>query len=175
MTRIARDADVSREWLYRQFANRDAVVVAVTQREVARFVDGLAVRAFRAHDLDSAVTEAFVYAVEFLRDHVLLQRVLGAEADVITGQVLGDSKPIVGVAVRATAGYLSALGDLSDEEGVVVAEALVRLVATSALAPVGVLDLHDPDQLRRFAATIVPSVIAGARQQATTASPGGSR
>ena len=56
-----------------------------------------------------------------------------------------------------------------------MAEALVRLVATSALAPVGVLDLHDPDQLRRFAATVVPSVIAGARQQATTASPGGSR
>ena len=29
MTRIARDAGVSREWLYRQFANRDAVNAAL--------------------------------------------------------------------------------------------------------------------------------------------------
>jgi AcrR family transcriptional regulator len=163
MTRIARDAGVSREWLYRQFANRDAVVIAVAQREVGRFIDGLAVRAFGADDLDTAMIETFVYAVEFLRDHDLLQRVLQTEPDVLTGRVLQEGAPIVAHAVRAGAGYLSALGGLPTDEAVTVAEVLVRLVATITLAPTAALDLHDPDQLRRFAATIVPATLAATR------------
>lgn len=171
MTRIARDAGVSREWLYRQFSNRDAVVIAVAKREVGRFIDGLAVRAFGAADLDTAMVETFVYSVEFLRDHVLLQRVLRTESDVVTGRVLQEGAPIVGVAVRAGAGYLSALGDLHHDEAVTVAEVLVRLVATITLAPSAVLDLHDPEQLRRFAASVVPGVIASARTAEKASAP----
>lgn len=163
MTRIARDAGVSREWLYRQFANRDAVVVAVAQREAGRFIDGLAVRAFHTDDLDTAVTDAFVYSVEFLRDHELLQRVLRQESELLTGRLLNEASPIVGNAVRAGAGYLSALGDLTVDEATMVAETLVRLGASAALSPVGALDLHDPDQLRRYATTVVPGVIGAAR------------
>jgi AcrR family transcriptional regulator len=171
MTRIARDASVSREWLYRQFANRDAIVVAVAQREVVRFIDGLAVRAFGADDLDSAMIETFVYSVEFLRDHELLQRVLHTEADVLTGRVLQEGAPTLGVAVQAGAGYLSALGDLRHDEAVTVAEVLVRLVATITFAPTAVLDLHDAEQLRRFATTVVPGVIASARTAAPLEPP----
>ncbi|MGH9184951.1 MAG: TetR/AcrR family transcriptional regulator [Acidimicrobiales bacterium] len=168
MTRVARDAGVSREWLYRQFANRDAVVVAVAQREAGRFMEGLVVRAFQASDLDSAVTEAFVYSVEFLRDHALLQQVLRTEFEIVTGRVLLDAASIVGTAVAMGAGYLSALGDLESEQATVVAETLVRLAAAVTLAPSGALDLHHPDQLRRYAATIVPGVIAAARTAVPT-------
>lgn len=168
MTRIARDAGVSREWLYRQFANRDAVVVAVSQREVGRFIDGLAVRAFGASDLDAAMIETFLYAVEFLRDHDLLQRVTRTEPEVITGSLLRRGTPLIGVAVRAGAGYLSALGGVPDDQAVTIAEVLVRLVATITLAPTAALDLHDPDQLRRFATTVVPGVIAAAAEPTTS-------
>jgi AcrR family transcriptional regulator len=162
MTRIARDAGVSREWLYRQFSNKEAVVVAVTHREVGRFIDGLAVRAFEADDLDAAMVATFVYAVEFLRDHGVLQRVLRTEPGAITMQLLDEGAPLIGVAVQAAAGYLSALGGLPPEQAVTVAEVLVRLVATITLAPNGALDLHDHDQLHRFAATVVPGVLAAA-------------
>jgi AcrR family transcriptional regulator len=175
MTRIARDAGVSREWLYRQFANRDAVVVAVAQREVGRFVDGLAVRAFGATDLDAAMVETFVYSVEFLRDHDLLQRVIKTEPEVLTGRLLQEGAPVVAVAVHAGASYLSALGGLKPEEATTVAEVLVRLVATITLAPSAALDLHDPEELRRFAAAVVPGVIASAGAPKPSPAPKGRR
>lgn len=171
MTRIARDAGVSREWLYRQFANKDAVVVAVSQREVGRFIDGLAVRAFGAADLDAVMVETFVYAVEFLRDHDLLQRVLRTEPDAITGRLLQEGAPLIGVAVRASAGYLSALGGLPTDQAVAIAEVLVRLVATITLVPTAALDLHDHHQLRRFATTVVPGVIAAAMSERRPVTP----
>ena len=146
-------------------------MVAVAQREVGRFIDGLAARAWRADDLDAAMVETFVYSVEFLRDHELLQRVLRAEPESITGRVLQGGSPIVGGAVQAGAGYLCALGDLRPAEAVTVAEVLVRLVATITLTPVGALDLHDPEQLRRFAATVVPGVIAAAPRTSSPPCP----
>ncbi|MGI8662480.1 MAG: TetR/AcrR family transcriptional regulator [Acidimicrobiales bacterium] len=175
MTRIARDAEVSREWLYRQFANRDAVVVAVARREAGRFMDGLALRSFDATDVDGAVTEAVVYSVEFLRDHALLQRVLRTETDIVTGRVAHDAAPILGMVVQTGARYLTMLSAVPAEEAVVISETLVRLVATIAFAPIGALDLHDPAVLRRYAATIVPGVIAAARASTPAAITGGAR
>ena len=161
MTRIARDAGVSREWLYRQFANRDAVAVGVAQRELTGFLDGLAAGP-APDDLATAVTEAFVYAVEWLRDHALLQRVLSTEPDVVTGQLLEASTPIVGMTVRICAGYLGVLGGLPSDVATVAAETLVRLVAAITLLPAGALDLHDPEQLRAYATAVVPAVLDGA-------------
>lgn len=163
MTNIANRAEVSREWLYRQFANKDAVVVAVARREVGRFIDGLATRALGATDLDGAMVETFVYAVEFLRDHPALQQVLRTEPEAISGRVLQEGAPVARLAVQASAGYLSALGGLAPPEAVLVAEVLVRLVATATFIPSAAFDLHDPVQLRRFAATVVPGVMAAAR------------
>ena len=174
MTRIARDAGVSREWLYRQFANRDAVVVAVTQREAARFIDGLAVRALAADDLDGAMVETFVYSVEFLRDHELLRRVLHTEPESITGHLLHEGTPVLSGAVHAGASYLTALGGLPHDQAVTIAEVLVRLVTTITFVPTAALDLHDADQLRTFAATVVPAIIAAARAERQPVSSTGS-
>jgi AcrR family transcriptional regulator len=171
MTRVARGAGISREWLYKQFANRDALVVAVTQREAGRFIDGLAVRAFESDDLVGAVTDTFVYAVEFLRDHALLQRVLQTEPEVVAPRLLDGAEPIIGLAVRAGAGYLSALGDLSSSEATFVAETLVRLGMSVTLAPEATFDLHDDAELRRYAAALVPAVIAAARVARPPAPP----
>lgn len=67
--------------------------------------------------------------------------------------------------MQAGAGYLSALGGLPGDQATTIAEVLVRLVATITLAPTAALDLHDHDQLRTLAATVVPGVIAAATFQ----------
>jgi AcrR family transcriptional regulator len=169
MSQIAKDAGISREWLYKHFRNRDAVVLAVTRREVMRFIDGLAVRAFRSDALAGALTEAFVYSVEFLRDHPVLKRVLTSEVDTLSPRLLQGAQPVVGIAVRACGSYLSVLADLEPKEATVVAETLVRIVATIIVAPTGSLDLHDPDELRRYAAVVVPAVLSGATNPTTSA------
>jgi AcrR family transcriptional regulator len=160
MSQLARDVGISREWLYKHFRNRDAVVLSVTQREVLRFIDGLAHRAYDSDHVEGAVIEAFVYSVEFLRDHALLQRVLDSEADLLSLRMVLDAAPIVGIAVQTFAGYLSAVGDLPPEEAALVADTLVRLVGTITLVPRSAVDLHDPALLRRYAAAVVPAVLA---------------
>jgi AcrR family transcriptional regulator len=161
MSKIASQAGISREWLYKHFRNRDAVVVAVANREVLRFVDGLAVRAFSSAKLAEALTDVFVYSVEYMRDHPLLQRVLDTEADILSPHLLKDSTSVIGVAVTAGAGYLSAFGDLTPDDATVVAETLVRIVASVTLAPRGSVNLQDPLQLRNYAESMVPALLSG--------------
>lgn len=158
MSQIARDAHISREWLYKRFPNRNAIVLAVTRREAVRLIDGLVVHVAEMHDVDEAATEAFVFAIEFLRDHALLQRVLTSETDAL-GPTLVDAGPVVGIAVQTAAGYLSALGNLRPEDATVAAETIVRLAASIVLAPKGTLDLHDPVQLRRYARAAIPAIL----------------
>jgi AcrR family transcriptional regulator len=162
MSQLARDTGISREWLYKHFRNRDAVLIAVAHRELFRFINGLANRAYNADDVTGAVTDAFVYSVEFLRDHELLQRVLTTEPDIVNPQLVRRALPTVGLAVKAAASYLVALG-FDGDQAVVIAETLVRLVATITFAPKGQLDLHQSSALRAYASTIVPAVLrAGA-------------
>jgi AcrR family transcriptional regulator len=170
MSRIASDTGISREWLYKHFKNRDAVVLAVSNREALRLIDGLATQAFESDDLAGAVTDVFVYSVEFLRDNALLQRVLHSEPEVLSPQLLQRSTSIVGLAVRAGAGYLTALGDFDHDQAIRVAETLVRLAAAITFAPHGELDLHDPAELRRYAAIIIPPMIAATKNAAAKSS-----
>lgn len=166
MSRVARDAGVSREWLYRKFDNRDGLIIAVAQREVAGFIDGLAARGPTVTQLDDAMIDTFVYSVEFLRDHELLQRVLADEPEVITGRLLSDGRSVMNLAVTVGASYLTALADLDDDAAVMIADTLVRLVTVITFVPDGAVNLHDPEQLRRYASVIVPSILAGVLREA---------
>lgn len=166
MTTVAKQAGISREWLYKFFANKDALVLAVTKREAVAFIDGLATRAGQDDDFTEAVTEVFVFAVEFLRDHQLLQRVLRSETDVLTAGTLGGVRPLLRQAIALAAGYLGALGGLEPEAAAMLAETMVRLIGSTIAVPEGVLDLHDPEVLRRYAATTVPAVVSAARSAA---------
>jgi AcrR family transcriptional regulator len=156
MSRIAADAGISREWLYKHYRNRDAVVVAVGRREVLRFIDGIAERVSVLDDLTEAVIESFVFSVEFLRDNALLQRVLHSEPDILNPQLLQRSASIVDVAIQAAATYLTTLADLKPDVATTVAETLVRLVAAITVVPLG---RHDDDELRAYAAAVVPAVL----------------
>jgi AcrR family transcriptional regulator len=163
MSQIAKDAGISREWLYKHFHNREAVVLGVVRREVLGFIGSLAVRAAEARDFDAAVVDAFVFSVEFLRDHPLLQQVLHTEPESVTPRLLASSSPALTLIVETSAGYIRSIGGLDQRQSTVLAETLVRVVATITLAPRGALDLHDPDQLRRYASAFVPAMVHAAR------------
>lgn len=169
MSQIARDAKISREWLYKHFPNRNAIVLEVTRREAVRLIDGLVLQVSELDDLDQAATEGFVYAIEFLRDHALLQRVLTSETDALGPSIVEAAAPVVGIAVQTAAGYLQALGDLRPEDAIVAAETIVRLAASIALAPKGSLDLHDPVQLRHYAEAAIPAILSVRSPRATAA------
>jgi AcrR family transcriptional regulator len=159
MSSIAKDAGISREWLYRHFSNRNAVVVAVTTREVATLIDGLAAQAVLSDELDNVITEAFSFAVEFLRDHALLQQVLHTEPAILTSVLLDQSGSVLGTAVDVSVAYLMAIAPFEEALAVTLAETLVRLVVAVTVAPAGRLDLRDPAELRRFGRAVVSSMV----------------
>lgn len=112
----------------------------------------------------------FVYAVEYLRDHALLQRVVRSETDVLNPRLLNSVTPIATLAVDAGAAYLANLGDLEPQRAAMLAETLVRLVGSSIVAPRGTLDLHDPDALRQYAGVMIPAVVEAAQSAPLTTS-----
>jgi AcrR family transcriptional regulator len=160
MSALAKDAGISREWLYRHFRNRDAVVIAVTTREVSRLIDGLAAQAVLSETLEDIVTEAFAYAVEFHRDHALLQQVITNEPAILSSVLLDQGGSVLATAVDVSVAYLTAVSAMSDDQAVTIAETLVRLVVALTVAPQGRLDLRDPVELRRFGRRVIASLLA---------------
>jgi len=161
MSSIAAEADLSREWLYRNFPNREAIVAAVVQRELRRFIDGLAVRATKNDDVVGALTDAFVYCVEFLRDQTFLGGVVDRDVRLASTDLRTHAGALVGVAVRSCAGYLVDLGGFDQPTATIIAETLTRLVGSTVIAPSADLDLYDPSVLRDYAGRIVPAIVRG--------------
>jgi len=161
MSSIAKEASLSREWLYRHFPNRDAVVAAVVQRELRRFIDGLAIRASDHTDVVDALTDAVVYSVEFLRDQRILTGIVDRDLRFAASDVREHAGALVGVAVRTCAGYLIDRGGYDAATATVIAETLTRLVGSTVVAPRAELDLHDPTTLRSYARRVVPAVVRG--------------
>lgn len=161
MSSIARDAGISREWLYRHFRNRDAVVIAVTTREVSRLIEGLASSVEGAESVEDMVTEAAAYAVDFLRGHGLLQRVLHSEPKIVRSVLLEPDGAVLATAVDVSVAYLSAVAPIEPADAVVVAETLVRLVLAIIVAPHGRLDLDEPPALRGYIRSVVGPMLAG--------------
>src|SRR5262249_11855300 len=96
--------------------NRDAVVQAVAHREAVRFIDGLAARTFEHQDPAASLVDAFVFSVEFLRDHELLQRIVRDEPATAASQLAAGGGPLVAGAVATAAAYLTAFGELADDD-----------------------------------------------------------
>ncbi len=161
MSSIAAEAHLSREWLYRHFPNRDAVVAAVMARELRRFIDGLAVRAARGTDVVEALTDAFVYCVEYLRDHRIVASMVDRDVRLGSADLRAQAVALVSVAVRTCAGYLVELGGVEPATATVIAETLTRLVGSTLVVPQADLDLQDPDTLRDYARRVVPAVVRG--------------
>lgn len=166
MSSIAVEAQLSREWLYRHFPNRDAVLAAVVQRELRRFIDGLAVKATDHTDIVDALTDAFVYSVEFLRDQRMLAGIVDRDFRLATPELRHHAGALVGVAVRTCAGYLVDRGGYDATTATVIAETLTRLAGSTLVAPNAELDLHDPTTLRDYASRVVPAVVRGCRVDA---------
>ncbi|MFA9270328.1 MAG: TetR family transcriptional regulator [Baekduiaceae bacterium] len=163
MEQIARRAKVSRVTLYRRFPSKDALVDAVILRELQRFTADLdrAVEPF--DDLDDRLVEGFLFVLDAIRGHRLLQRVLESEPETILPRLTVDGAPFLGIA----SGYLAArlVLDLDDDRTpddlAIVADTVVRLLLSYLLTPQTLVDLDDPAAARAFALRYLRPILVG--------------
>jgi AcrR family transcriptional regulator len=86
MAELARAADVSRATLYRRFPNVDAVVAALTTRELAAI--SAAAFARPRKDARSSIVAAIVATVRAVREHPLTRKILDVDPEFLLPYLL---------------------------------------------------------------------------------------
>jgi AcrR family transcriptional regulator len=154
MEDVARRAGVSRVTIYRRFTGKDALVEAVLLDEARRFFAELDDAVADCETTDDVLAEGFAFALERLRGHALLNRLLETEPESILPHLTVDSRWVVqSVRTQTVARLGPRLADagLSGEDLEVSAEMLMRLVLSFVLTPDSAARVGTPADARRFA------------------------
>ena len=164
MDDIARRAKIARVTLYRRFPGKDALIDAVMLRELRRFMSELDTALGPFDDADDRLVEGFIFVLNAIRHHRLLQRVLESEPETILPNLTVHGSPFI----AAARDYLAArlLRDLdgarTPDEIEIVADIVVRLLLSYLLTPQTLVDLDDPAEARAFALRYLRPVLVGA-------------
>jgi AcrR family transcriptional regulator len=162
---VARRARVSRTTIYRRFANRDELVVAVIEREnVALFAD-IAEELKHAKPQSNYYVEAFTLAILRFRRHRVLDRMMTDEPALL----LELSREHYGAAIERMAdalrvifpaGFADRIGEQAVNE---LADTILRYAGMALLLPSS-QPLTTADDIRAFAtAHFLPSLPAALR------------
>lgn len=135
MQAIATRAGVSRVWLYKRLGDRDALVRAVLAREVGRLIERVVEASVSTGGAEEQLTRAITTSVAFLRDHALLRRLLEAEPSVALPFLTTCAGDLYLGAIDWATESIVRLAGLARPHATLVAEVLVRFLASSILTP----------------------------------------
>jgi AcrR family transcriptional regulator len=161
---IAKAAGISRATLYRSFAGRNELVLAVLMREVDRITGQLIARLSSFERAEDVITEGIIISVRTVRDNRKLSILFGPDAAAITGRIAGSSDALFMRAHHFGRILLGTLdsgarkrirSELSIDE---VADHLVRVVLSFLVLPTP--DLSSEFDQRRYIRTfILPAIV----------------
>ncbi len=174
MEDVANRAGVSRVTIYRRFSGRDALVEAVLLREASSFLAELDAAVTRYETIEDRLAEGFAFALELVRKHTLLGRLLSTEPESLLPHLTVRASPIIDLGRRFIAGHLSEAvdeGRLPPLDVELAGEMLVRLVLSFLLAPDTVASLATPAEARRFARRYLAPALTAVAHDPHPASP----
>lgn len=150
---ITRRARLARVTVYRHFPGKDDIVEAVILREMGRFLTTMEAEMAGFETIQDKLTEGFVFALAYLRENVLLSRLLQIEPDSLLPYLTTEGGSLVDTAAAFLAVQLSrdAHEDRPGSELQVVAELAVRIMLSFLLTPSRSIALADPAEARAFA------------------------
>lgn len=158
MEEIAKEAGAGKATLYRHFANKDAVIDALIERESVRF-GALVDEAVEAVDgAADRIEAAFATAVDFLVTHPVLIRGRDEGPAVLLERITSGASPFVRVAMERLEALVRdgvAAGELRDVDPRDTAEVLLRLVLSYFTLPPLEARLDDPGRLAAFARSVI--------------------
>jgi AcrR family transcriptional regulator len=153
---VARRVGVSRVTIYRYFPKKDRLIEAVILHELRRFLRDIDKAVAPYKTLEERLVEGFVFALTFLREHRLLNRMLRTEPEFILPYLTVKASPILAAGREFIAGFARREAEegglpLSEEEIEAVSELLARAVLSFVVTPDSVLGLRTEAEIRRFA------------------------
>lgn len=157
MEDVARAARVSRSTLYRAHPTKEALLLAVVERETAAFFDQLEEA---AADLPpgEAVVECFVRGITLMSQIPVLGRLAQTEPEVVTGMP-GRASLVLRFTERVAGTLRRAGARMPEEELLEVAELLLRLASTYLIDPTGRLDVTDEAAVRSYARRFLAGLV----------------
>lgn len=156
MDDIATRVGLSRVTIYRYFPKKDRLVEAVLLREMRRFLRAVDAAVAPSSTLEERLVDGFVFALTYLRNHRLLNRLLRTEPELLLPHLTVRGAPVLDAGREFIAGFARREADagglpLSEEEIAGVSELLARAVLSFLLTPDSVLGMRNPAEIRRFA------------------------
>jgi AcrR family transcriptional regulator len=163
---LARRVGVSRVTIYRHFPKKDRVIEAVLLHELRRFLDAIEAAVEPYETLEERLVEGFVFALTFLHEHRLLNRLLRTEPELLLPMLTVRAEPVLTAAREFIAGFArreteqGALA-LGEDEIAGLSELLARAVLSFVLTPSSALSLQTPAEIRDFAERYLAPILAG--------------
>ena len=133
---VAREAELSRQTVYRYFAGKQALVEAVVLREEEQFIQRILAATEEHHDVRPALEAAITAALAAAREHPLLDRLLATEPEALLPLLMTGNGPVLPAARTALeALFARRLPHLAPETAWRVADATTRLFISYAINP----------------------------------------
>lgn len=140
MSAVADAAGVSRQSVYNEFGNRQALAQAMVSREVDRFLTAVTAELAAGSDPVDAGCRASDRVFAMAESNPLLLSLLsaaaGAEAELLP-LLTTQARPVIDVAVARVSGTLRDTFRLTDPELPLVVDALVRVILSRLVQPGG--------------------------------------
>ncbi len=158
MEDIARQAHAGKATLYRHFANKDAVIDALLEREAERF-QRLLERAAAEHETaPDRIEAAFLAGMQFFLAHPVMTRDRDEEPGVLLPRITANGGPLVQRGLALFTSLIEegvASGSLRRVDPPAAAEVIVRLTLSYFSFPPMHVRVDDPDEARAFAHALV--------------------
>lgn len=158
MEDIAREARAGKATLYRYFANKDAVIDALLDREARRFERSLRAAADDHEAAAERIEAAFLVGVRFFVDHPVMTRGRDEEPALVLSRITADGGPVVRRGLELFTDLVAQgvrSGELRSVDPPAAAEVIVRLILSYFAFPPMHVAVDDPDEARAFARAIV--------------------
>jgi AcrR family transcriptional regulator len=158
MEDIAREAGAGKATLYRHFANKDALIDALLEREAARLDRSLRAAAAERSDAAQRIEAAFVVGVRFFVDHPVMTKGRDEEPGILLPRITANGGPLVRRGMQLFTALIEegiAADELRRVDPAAAAEVIMRLILSYFSFPPMHVRVDDPEQASAFAHALV--------------------
>ena len=135
MDDVARRAGLSRQTIYRYFASRDLLIMALVLREEEKFLDGIRAAFAADPDLERALSDGVLFCLRFAREHPLLDRLLATDPATLLPYLTTKAGPMITRAREVMTSLVSSKAWVRTDALESATDAMVRTVISYAMTP----------------------------------------